>query len=305
MLPRFIVLAVACILGQATATCYFPDGDISPADVACDAEASDSFCCYSKQACLSNKICLTGTADGVNQYARGTCTDPSWQSGACPDFCLDQQALGNVMYSCNVTGVDSYCCNDGCSCDASAGEEVVSFTGTPYTISVIGVTGTYPNPSSTTSSSISTTSSSSSTTPTPSTSSLTVSTTDSAYTSSSTPSTSTSSSSRNNSSSKSVAIGAGVGVGVGVGILLLGAGAIFFYRRRRAKRNMPSSTEKQPGHAPSLGQNADYSAKGTHSVPHYASELGTEGHEYSELPANRTHAEMPARRAGVPELPGN
>ncbi|ETI20788.1 hypothetical protein G647_07130, partial [Cladophialophora carrionii CBS 160.54] len=53
------------------------------------------------------------------------------------------------MYSCNVTGVDEYCCNNGCSCDPSAGGEVVSFTGTPYTISVIGVTSTYADPSAT------------------------------------------------------------------------------------------------------------------------------------------------------------
>ena len=75
----------------ASATCYFPNGDVSPADVACESDATESFCCFNDQACLSNKLCLVNVNETDPQnyiYARGTCTDQNWQSDACPQFCL-------------------------------------------------------------------------------------------------------------------------------------------------------------------------------------------------------------------------
>ena len=85
---HFFALAFL-VLNRVSGTCYFPNGNVSPQDVACEASASDSFCCYHDQACLSNGVCMTGVVDGIQQYARGTCTDPNWESGACPKFCLD------------------------------------------------------------------------------------------------------------------------------------------------------------------------------------------------------------------------
>lgn len=333
-LLRCALLLGAFTLAQAAATCYFPDGDISPADTPCDDEATDTFCCYNKQACLSNKICLTGNVNGVDQYARGTCTDQSWLSGECPNFCLDSVALGNVMFSCNVTGVDEYCCNDGCSCDAGAGGEVVSFTGTPYTISVIGITSVYANPSATASSagitsasassasseSSSPSSSASSSSPSSTTTSSAVDTTSqptslatsasgaaASATSSAAVSTSSSSSGGN---SNGVAIGAGVGVGVGVGILLLGAAAFFFYRRRNKNKKIartntdqaaPHQVEK-PENAPVHG--SDHEPK--YQPPTYpsASELSPIGHEYSEMGTHDSRTELPGRRSEAVELPG-
>ena len=340
MLLRCILFLSAFALAQAAATCYFSDGDISPADTPCDDEATDTFCCFNRQACLSNKICLTGNVNGVDQYARGTCTDQSWVSGECPNFCLDSGALGNVMFSCNVTGVDKYCCNDGCSCDAAAGDEVVSFTGTPYTISVIGITSVYTNPSTTASSAVSSVASSASSAditsgvsgvssaassassaPPSSQSSIVTSSVVNSASQSTSPTSGTaasaatsaavSTSSSSGGSSNGVAIGAGVGVGVGVGILLLGAAGFFFYRRRNKKGNIERTHTDPP--AP------HHVEKPAHTSPHAplqetkyqppiypnASELSPIGHEYSEMGTHTTsHTELPSRRSEAAELPG-
>jgi hypothetical protein len=81
------------------ASCYFPDGGQASLDVPCDASATESFCCFSAQACLSNKLCYDPT---TLQYARGTCTDPNWESAACPKFCLDgtQQRVDRDLFPC-------------------------------------------------------------------------------------------------------------------------------------------------------------------------------------------------------------
>lgn len=80
------LLLLAPLIHIIHAKCYFPNGETSYADVACDSSATDSFCCFSNQACLSNKLCYD---IGNRTYARGTCTDQTWQSSACPNFCND------------------------------------------------------------------------------------------------------------------------------------------------------------------------------------------------------------------------
>jgi hypothetical protein len=79
------------------ASCYFPDGGLASLDVPCDASATESFCCFSAQACLSNKLCYD---PATLKYARGTCTDPNWESAACPKFCLDgtQQRVDRDLF---------------------------------------------------------------------------------------------------------------------------------------------------------------------------------------------------------------
>ncbi|KIX04385.1 uncharacterized protein Z518_05253 [Rhinocladiella mackenziei CBS 650.93] len=296
------LLLTFLLLGRGMATCYFPNGDVSSADVACDAEASDSFCCYSKQACLSNKLCLTGVADGINQYARGTCTDQTWQS---------EQGLGNPVFSCNTTGFDSYCCNDGCSCDSSVGDEILSFAGTPYTISVIGVTSTYPNPSATTSSASVITSTSFSASAISSGPSGSSSADTAAPAATSSASTEPSSS---GGGSNGTAIGAGVGVGVGVAILLLGGGAILYYRQRSKSRkkaahqgfdlNKRSLGGVQPRRYTDNSPNHLSPMANQYVAPHSTtSELSGAGHEYGELGVggNLAHTN---RGSNIPELPG-
>lgn len=83
-----IFLLVVAPVTQAANLCFFPGGK-QAADVPCDLKAQVSMCCGSVAACLSNGLCKdekTTNETGV-AYARGTCTDPTWQSPICPQHC--------------------------------------------------------------------------------------------------------------------------------------------------------------------------------------------------------------------------
>lgn len=202
------------------------------------------------------------------------------------------------MYSCNSTGQDRYCCNDDCSCSENGQNQVVSFSGEPYTVTVIGQTGTYPNPSATPSSS-------SNSAP----SSVTTSGTAAAATSTGAAPSSSS------SSSNAAAIGGGVGGGVG-GAAILGAIGAFFYIRHRKRRAQPgqASFSDEKGQAPpTYGYDSAYdldrtgvpegqpwTQDGPGMPPSQVSELATDDHVHaSELPSDQhagdQHAfELPA-----------
>lgn len=67
--------------------CYYPNGDIATNDYACYLNTTESFCCTQNVKCLDNKIC--DSIDPVHyRYNRGTCTDKTWTSDACPNFCV-------------------------------------------------------------------------------------------------------------------------------------------------------------------------------------------------------------------------
>lgn len=76
------------------ASCYFPDGTPTE-DIPCTTNSSVGvdYCCGKGAICLANKICLTNT--GV--FARGTCTDKTWQSSICPRFCLSGSSFLEVF----------------------------------------------------------------------------------------------------------------------------------------------------------------------------------------------------------------
>lgn len=73
--------------------CYYPHGNIALTDVVCFPSDADSFCCGPGYACLENKLCMR-TAEGtdnqpIGSFDRGSCTDASFNSSACPQFCTD------------------------------------------------------------------------------------------------------------------------------------------------------------------------------------------------------------------------
>lgn len=74
--------------------CYYPGGEEAPGDLPCDTEAEHSPCCAGGKiagACLANKLCLAkGNPDW---YARGSCTDPTFEAPECPKFCLSESAI--------------------------------------------------------------------------------------------------------------------------------------------------------------------------------------------------------------------
>ncbi|KAK0659672.1 hypothetical protein DIS24_g3870 [Lasiodiplodia hormozganensis] len=65
-------------------TCYYPDGNTISDDVPCDSSAEQSACCGSGATCMMNGLCLN-----YGLFSRGSCTDSSWESDACPQQCTD------------------------------------------------------------------------------------------------------------------------------------------------------------------------------------------------------------------------
>ncbi|KAK8159878.1 hypothetical protein BC567DRAFT_24278 [Phyllosticta citribraziliensis] len=98
---KFIGIIVASAVGGGVAQnqngsvprCYYPNGQTATDDYACYLNTTQSFCCTEGVKCLENKIC-----DFINpteyRFNRGTCTDKTWTSPACPSFC--QGAYGPV-----------------------------------------------------------------------------------------------------------------------------------------------------------------------------------------------------------------
>ena len=77
---------------HAAASCYFPDTTEASHDFPCYPDRDISVCCGPGFACLPNGICEV-TAAAVNPgvsypLVRGSCTDKTWASTACPQFCV-------------------------------------------------------------------------------------------------------------------------------------------------------------------------------------------------------------------------
>ncbi|KAK4181260.1 hypothetical protein QBC36DRAFT_227644 [Triangularia setosa] len=127
MMKRHIlysILSILCCIDWSTAInkCYYPGGGEALDDVPCDPDAEVSVCCgrsTSGGGCLSNKLCM-GT-DG--RMSRGSCTDNTWMSPECPNFCTVLRQ-GIVVTPC-LNGNDSsttHCCfmDRNCCSDKSA-----------------------------------------------------------------------------------------------------------------------------------------------------------------------------------------
>ncbi|KAF2476426.1 uncharacterized protein BDR25DRAFT_375363 [Lindgomyces ingoldianus] len=266
-------------------TCYFPNGDESGSDTACNPNSLVSTCCFEGQACLSNGLCVSDPHNATAaRFHRGTCTDKNWKSSNCPRECLDIDNNGVPVYSCNQTNTDSYCCFDNCKCSSQF--ETFSFTTAElYTLTIIGES--FTNTHTSTSATSLVTASNSATVSQPSSSS--VQTTGSA-TAGAVKATASSGATEQKSSPNSTAIGVGVGVGVG-GAALLAAAAFFFWRRKRANK----ARYQEPGtlYNPSEAPTNEYcppaqkhpSSENAASEPH-AFEMSADNHHHPvELPA--------------------
>ncbi|OJD29589.1 uncharacterized protein BKCO1_7700036 [Diplodia corticola] len=125
-LPLFALLhawlALGSDLGQVP-LCYYPDGTVATNDYACRLDTAESFCCTTNVSCLDNKIC-----DVLNptqyRFNRGTCTDKTWTSAACPQFCQAKvpdygcgiircpDAAGKVCCDTDHKDATATCCQD-------------------------------------------------------------------------------------------------------------------------------------------------------------------------------------------------
>lgn len=74
-------------LAQIDGTCYFPAGNIADNNVPCDPDAAVSSCCAQESSCLANGLCLVNNDDDTVEFARGACTDPTFQDPACFQHC--------------------------------------------------------------------------------------------------------------------------------------------------------------------------------------------------------------------------
>ncbi|KAI9823035.1 MAG: hypothetical protein M1832_002689 [Thelocarpon impressellum] len=57
------------------------------------------------------------------------------------------EATPDNMVPCNVTGQDTFCCGVGCKCDAN--HEIHTFTAPAQTLTIIGVSSSFPAPTAT------------------------------------------------------------------------------------------------------------------------------------------------------------
>lgn len=107
--------------------CWFPRGELFPGlplnnndfyagnDRPSYPERPASFCCGVGEICASNKMCLGNPGSGYAPYNRGTCTDVTWQSPECSQFCNRSSTL-------QICKPDVYCCPDNnttpyCDCE--------------------------------------------------------------------------------------------------------------------------------------------------------------------------------------------
>jgi hypothetical protein len=82
-------VALALLVGLTNCQCYYPNGDSKEDDVPCSS-APGSPCCPEGWQCLSNGLCYL---DYANYLGRYTCTDKSWKSSGCPNFCTHSKNL--------------------------------------------------------------------------------------------------------------------------------------------------------------------------------------------------------------------
>ncbi|KAF2173560.1 hypothetical protein M409DRAFT_48521 [Zasmidium cellare ATCC 36951] len=123
---------------NSTKVCYTPNGAVWEGATPCNQTADESHCCGVNDFCLSNGHCLQAEGAYANRIGRGTCTDSSWRSEACPYECndirTDQDCALLLAYE---TPDGSFCCDRGFntetqSCPTASGK----FGTTPFNMTL-------------------------------------------------------------------------------------------------------------------------------------------------------------------------
>jgi hypothetical protein len=76
-------------LVSSVLNCYYPNAASASPHTPCDESAETSACCNPGDLCLSNGYCFQQFGAWANRLARGSCTDSTWSSSICPQFCDD------------------------------------------------------------------------------------------------------------------------------------------------------------------------------------------------------------------------
>ena len=232
---------------------------------------------------------------GATKYVRGSCTDQSWRSSECPQFCIDPNVDnlpgGNGIGKCLGTTQDMYYCidtgNTDNNCSASQNplifqgmlnvvldkSYILTYAGQPSALTTIGVTATSP---AATKLAIITT--------TLSTATISASASQTAATTQST------------TTNHTTAIAAGVAAPLGV--IALGLGAFLYYRYGRKQSNSKLTPSEYQGVPPPTYHNE------TVKYVQYTPESGPAGKQpHYEAPTSETQ-EAPVRKVLV-ELPND
>ncbi|KAL8794381.1 MAG: hypothetical protein Q9195_003079 [Heterodermia aff. obscurata] len=316
----FCLATLFAVLGFAWASslCYYPDGTDSD-DIPCHPTADVSFCCARASACLSNLVCENppNRASGfTGDYARGSCTDKSWNSTACPQFCQTEVPNeGCPMTSCMPDG--DWCCTvTGANCCGDTGNLLKLGNAMPVTILAVATTSrTASGQSGASSSDLHETATSIEKTQlsiSPSSTIATVSSPAAAAPSSdlhetatsiektqpsispssiiATASSSAATAPTSTHSANDTAIKVGTGVGIPLGLLLVGTLAYIAFLQRKRTRDKSDDIQRQ---------GVDEDSKGS-SEPPEPPTRAVSGHEVhgpiryerSELPGEREPAEL-------------
>jgi hypothetical protein len=119
-MPMPSTLLIVILTGYILSTraevplCYYPDGSQALYDYACNLTAEASFCCAVGFNCLDNNICVAAEGKGKQRYNRGSCTDKTWDSPECPQFCREfSPSGGSWLVNCERwDGDPGVCCRD-------------------------------------------------------------------------------------------------------------------------------------------------------------------------------------------------
>jgi hypothetical protein len=99
LLSLLTLISKVCCQGNS---CYYPDGSSAASDTPCFSTSGASVCCGDGFACLANGICQVTSFAFISNpdlnkqinYYRGSCTDQTWSSSSCPQFCIGTQYAG-------------------------------------------------------------------------------------------------------------------------------------------------------------------------------------------------------------------
>ena len=116
-----VLFAVLHFQSAAGQNCYYPNGDLSTGDGACSSDGGA--CCPFNWECLSNGLCYL---ENAGYFGRYTCTDRTWQSGSCSQFCTQgNTAIGDeAVLQCDD---GSWCCDGDRSFDCCSTEDTSYF----------------------------------------------------------------------------------------------------------------------------------------------------------------------------------
>ncbi|KAL8784860.1 MAG: hypothetical protein Q9195_008877 [Heterodermia aff. obscurata] len=284
----------------AGAPCYDDDGTIQPGDVPCNPDTGQSFCCGKYWTCLGNGVCsdqnttqLIGS--GETLLARATCTDPTFGSTVCPQFCLggefralvgrnDERWLIGFMTVDLGRGIttfannDSFCCQHDLNLPCHQDPKIKTLElGAPFTtVSIPAATSTSSSSSSSTTTHSRTHTAAASTTTTSSSTKQGIAAETTAQKLPSIAATSTPTSTPPASGGLSEGAKIGLAVGITIVAIALLAALLFFCFRRRKKSAV--ELETQPV---TESQGKGYYAPDYRGIGQMPQELGDERDRYT------------------------